>query len=145
MSPQLRFVGTSFSFVLCLDYRRVRTDENGKRRRVLHAEIAHPFHLWFCIFDGTPCRRPAGSLGATLVELLVEREEALHVLRARRAPLAGETVGQATQRHGLANLGGLAGDGAFHRPADEAGILHSTEQPRLGKEGVSTCRYRWWP
>src|SRR3546814_13679247 len=48
----------------------------------------------------------------------------LHVLRARRAPLAGETVGQATQRHGIANLGGLAGDGAFHRLADEAGILH---------------------
>src|SRR3546814_16444605 len=66
----------------------------------------------------------SGSLGETLVELLVEREEALHVLRARRAPLAGETVGQATQRHGIANLGGLAGDGALHSPADEPGILN---------------------
>src|SRR3546814_10527941 len=91
MNPHRRFGGSAVAAVHRRDDRRVLTDESRKRRRVLHAEIAHPVHLWFCIFDGTPCRRPAGSLGETLVELLVEREEALHVLRARRAPLAGET------------------------------------------------------
>src|SRR3546814_10441056 len=91
MNPHRRLGGSAVAVVHRRDDRRVLTDENRKRRRVLHAEIAHTVHLRFCIFDGTPCRRPAGHLGETLVELLVEQADALPVLRALRAPLACAT------------------------------------------------------
>src|SRR3546814_19209052 len=122
MNPHRRLGGSAVAVVHRRDDRRVLTDENRKRRRVLHAEIAHPVHLWFCIFDGPPCRRPAGSLGETLVELLVEREEARHALSARPAPLAGETVSQATPRRGIRTLNrARGGEGRWGIVRDSVG------------------------
>src|SRR3546814_19311314 len=48
-----------------------------------------------------------------------------------------------TLQHGRSCVLELANDTAWHHPIHLHG--HRSEERRVGKEGVSTCRYRWSP
>src|SRR3546814_13453305 len=68
--------------------------------------------------------------------------------RAAQAHQAGtEHEGlQATEGDILAEGGGrrlVVADGPHHAPPGRAELR--SEERRVGKEGVSTCRSRWWP
>src|SRR3546814_11912669 len=73
-------------------------------------------------------RAPAGSFQPVRVRSREDRDQGRHQV-GRRADF---------QRRGP---GGQRGE----RERQEQGLPQRSEERRVGKEGVSTCRYRWWP
>src|SRR3546814_19324326 len=47
--------------------------------------------------------------------------------------------------HGRADLIGHPLDRISDRPVSSSRTFGRSEEPRVGKEGVITCRSRWWP
>src|SRR3546814_9273948 len=56
-----------------------------------------------------------------------------------------QSVCAACNDHILARLDGLNRSGLLHNAGRHAGVFNRSEERRVGKEGVSTCRSRWSP